>query len=69
MRIHIAKIYHKKGIIENLRAYVSLDDFFTFTSYPGLDPEIASRSGNNVGLDAGAYPTMRKMTFGLNVTF
>jgi hypothetical protein len=48
---------------------VSLDDFFTFTSYPGLDPEIASRSGNNVGLDAGAYPTMRKMTFGLNVTF
>ena len=65
----LPKSITKKVFIENLRAYVSLDDFFTFTSYPGLDPEIASRSGNNVGLDAGAYPTMRKMTFGLNVTF
>ena len=55
--------------LERLRFYGSLENFFTFTSYPGLDPEIASRSGNNVGLDAGAYPTMRKMTFGLNVTF
>lgn len=65
----LPKSITKKVFIENLRAYVSLDDFFTFTSYPGLDPETASRSGNNVGLDAGAYPTMRKMTFGLNVTF
>ena len=59
----------KKFFVENLRAYVSLDDFFTFTSYPGLDPEIASRGGNMVGLDAGAYPTMRKMTLGFNITF
>lgn len=28
-----------KAFIENARVYVSLDDFFTFTKYPGLDPE------------------------------
>ena len=60
----------KKVAISNLRVYVSLDDFFTFTSYSGLDPETASEnSSDGMGLDWGSYPTMQKVLFGVNVTF
>ena len=59
----------KKAYMENVRAYISLDDFFTFTSYPGLDPETCTQEYNCPGLDKGVYPTMRKMVLGLSVTF
>lgn len=60
----------KKAAISNLRFFVSLDDFFTFTAYPGLDPETAStNSSSGAGLDWGSYPTMQKMLLGVNVTF
>ena len=60
----------KKAAISNLRFYVSLDDFFTFTSYPGLDPETAStNSSSGAGLDWGSYPTMQKVLLGVNITF
>ena len=56
--------------ISNLRLYVSLDDYFTFTKYPGLDPETASTNNTSgAGLDWGSYPTMKKVIFGINVTF
>ena len=60
----------KKVLINQLRLYVSLDDFFTFTSYPGMDPETAtSGSASGRGVDIGAYPSMRKCMFGVNVSF
>ncbi len=60
----------KKISISNLRFYVSLDDFFTFTKYPGLDPETASTNNTSgAGLDWGSYPTMRKVVLGVNLTF
>ena len=60
----------KKAAISNLRFYVSLDDFFTFTAYPGLDPETAStNSSSGAGLDWGSYPTMQKVLLGVNLTF
>ena len=60
----------KKAAISNLRLFVSLDDFFTFTAYPGLDPETAStNSSSGAGLDWGSYPTMQKMLLGVNITF
>lgn len=60
----------KKAAISNLRLYVSLDDFFTITSYPGLDPATASvNSTNAAGLDWGSYPTMQKLVLGINLTF
>ena len=60
----------RKAAISNLRFYVSLDDFFTFTSYPGLDPETASiNSSTGSGLDWGSYPTMQKLVLGVNLTF
>ncbi len=65
----LPKAITQKAFIENLRLYVSLDDFFTFTSYPGLDPETTTQGFNCPGLDKGAYPTMKKMVLGLSVTF
>jgi len=60
----------RKASISNLRFYVSLDDFFTLTSYPGLDPETASTNNTSgAGLDWGSYPTMRKLILGVNLTF
>ena len=54
--------------LQALRAYVSLDDFFVFTKYPGYDPEIVG-TGNGLGIDQGTYPSTKKVVFGLNVTF
>lgn len=45
-----------------------LDDFFTFTKYPGFDPEFTS-TGSAMGLDMGSYPSSKKVVFGLNVAF
>ena len=60
----------KKAAISDLRFYVSLDDFFTITKYPGLDPETASvNNGSGAGLDWGSYPTMQKVILGVNLTF
>lgn len=60
----------KKAAISELRIYGSLDDFFTITSYPGLDPETAStNSTSGRGLDWGSYPTMKKVILGVNLTF
>ena len=58
----------RTGVFTNARVYVSLDDFFVFTDYPGFDPEV-SMSGNGLGLDYGQYPTTRRVTFGINLSF
>ena len=54
--------------VENLRIYTSLDDFFVFTSYPGLDPEVTG-VGSALGVDKGSYPTSRKVVAGISLTF
>jgi len=59
----------KKIFMQNVRAYISLDDFFCFTKYPGLDPETCTQEYNCPGLDKGVYPTMKKFVLGLSVTF
>ena len=61
----------KKIAMSSLRAYVSLDDWFTFTSYPGLDPETShvGSSASGLGIDYGSYPISKKLVFGVNVSF
>ena len=50
----------RKFFVENLKIYASIDNLFTVTKFPGLDPEV----GANVG-----YPTVRQYSVGLNVSF
>jgi TonB-linked SusC/RagA family outer membrane protein len=60
----------QKVAVSDLRFFVSLDDYFTFTSYPGADPETASyNSSTSRGVDSGSYPTTKKMVLGVNLTF
>ena len=48
-----------KAYISKIRFYATLENYFTFTKYQGLDPEV-----NGVG-----YPNVRQAVFGLNLTF
>lgn len=60
----------KKAAVSNLRVFASLDDFFTITNYPGLDPETAlTNNTTGAGIDWGSYPTMKKVILGVNLTF
>jgi TonB-linked SusC/RagA family outer membrane protein len=57
--------------LSSVRAYVSLEDFFIITKYPGFDPETTGNNQNVQynGIDAGSYPTSRKVVLGVNVSF
>ena len=63
--------------LTKLRIYCSGTNLYTFTKYPGLDPELTS-SDNTLhsgeafrvsGIDWGTYPSAITITFGLQVTF
>ena len=63
------KALSKVGV-SNLRVYASLENFFCFTSYPGLDPETASSgSASSLGIDMGSYPSAKQLILGLNLSF
>ena len=64
----LPKRWLEKAKISNLRLYVSLDDWFVFTKYPGFDP-VVSVSSSGLGIDYGQYPTIKKTVFGLNISF
>ncbi|GAB3958725.1 TonB-dependent receptor [Spirosoma harenae] len=53
------------------RIYLTTNNLYTFTKYPGYDPEI-SNSGDNMlasGIDYLGYPPARSYTLGLSLTF
>ncbi|SHE37719.1 TonB-linked outer membrane protein, SusC/RagA family [Fodinibius roseus] len=56
------------GTIRNLRLYVAAYNLFTFTGYPGWDPEIGSQNNTLTnGIDYGQYPAARSFRIGLQV--
>lgn len=60
----------EKAKISRARLYVQANNWFTFTKYPGWDPEVNS-FGSNVttnGIDIGAYPIAKSIIFGVNLT-
>ncbi len=67
-------IVSKMGL-NKVRFYISAQNLWTITNYPGTDPETSylndnnSRSNTNLGLDYGGYPNVRTFTMGLNVKF
>jgi len=54
--------------IDNVRFYLSLDDYFTFTKYPGMDVEAGSNDDNSQGIDRGVYPIPKKFMMGLQIS-
>ena len=59
----------EKAHLKRLRLFISMDNYFTFTKFSGLDPEAGSFSDNSIGVDRGFYPIPREIMFGLSVDF
>jgi TonB-dependent starch-binding outer membrane protein SusC len=54
------------------RLYASANNLFTFTKYPGMDPEVGFGNANQSwarGIDVGSYPQPRTFMVGLSVNF
>lgn len=54
--------------LKRVRVYVSLDNYFIFTKYKGMDPEAGSVNNNSLSIDRGVYPIPRKVLGGLEIT-
>ena len=62
--------------LANAQVYLQGTNLFTFTKYTGLDPDINVRNNNDprqanrqLGVDEGAYPVAKNITFGFNLGF
>lgn len=57
--------------IKGIRVYASGQNLLTWTSYPGMNPEVSKEGANGLkqGIDATSYPVARTYTIGLNVNF
>jgi TonB-dependent starch-binding outer membrane protein SusC len=68
------KIVSKIGL-NKVRFYISAQNIWTITDYPGLDPEVSylndtnARSNTNLGLDYGGYPNVKTFNIGFNLIF
>jgi len=55
--------------LKNLRIYLSADNLFLITNYPGNNPDINLDGGINPGRDDEAYPVSRTFSIGAKLTF
>lgn len=55
----LPRIITQKFAIDRLKVYVSFDNLFTITRFPGLDPEIGATVG---------YPAIRQYSIGLDIS-
>ena len=59
----------KDFLVKSMRVYGSVQQVYTFTSYPGYNPEAAAAGGVSAGIDYTRYPVPRTFTLGLNMNF
>ncbi|WP_020603057.1 SusC/RagA family TonB-linked outer membrane protein [Spirosoma spitsbergense] len=57
--------------LNRLKAYVSVQNLYTFTRYSGYDPEVGAFNQNSLQMNVenGRYPLARTYTFGINAEF
>ncbi len=55
--------------LSGIRVYVSFDNFFTFTKYPGFDPDAGTGNDAGIGIDRGVYPASKKIMLGASISF
>lgn len=63
--------------LTDMQLYISGTNLYTLTQYPGLDPEVNTTGTDSqsvgarllMGIDQGAYPTAKTITFGARITF
>ncbi len=60
----------RKVKMSKMKVYFSVENVFTWTKYPGVDPEIGSSENvNSLGIDRGMYPFPRIFIFGSEIEF
>lgn len=64
-------ILKNMGNLRQFRIYATAVNPFTFTNYPGYNPDVNSRPNSALtqGEDYGTYPLARNVLFGINVSF
>ena len=56
--------------IRNLRVSLSAENLFCITKYSGVDPELPASGGSVMGSTGpGVYPSVRRFSLGLNLSF
>jgi TonB-linked SusC/RagA family outer membrane protein len=57
--------------VSGTRVYVTAANLKTWTHYSGFNPDVSSLGIGNVnrGIDVGAYPLAKSVTFGINLTY
>jgi hypothetical protein len=71
----LPKDFVSKIGLSRARFFVSAQNIWTLTDYPGSDPEVNylnnsnQNSNRNLGLDYGSYPNIESITLGFNLTF
>ena len=56
----LPKKWIEKAKLNKVRVYMNLENFFTITSFPGMDPEMSGDTN---------YPLLKTVSVGLNVNF
>lgn len=61
------------NIIKRLSANITGQNLLTWTNYKGMDPEVCTAGGTGgsgaIGIDYCSVPSVRTVTFGVNITF
>lgn len=72
LRYSLPGDWAKKASLQNASIYASVQNLYTFTKYPGFNPE-ANNYGNTTnptyGVDQGSYPMNRTLTLGVQLGF
>ncbi len=66
----VPKSLLKRLNLGQVRIYTSIQNALLITNYPGYNPEVNSSGSSALsqGIDAGAYPLTRIVSFGINVS-
>lgn len=68
----IPKTLTSKLKVQGIRMFVQGQNLFTSSDFQGWDPEVSSindSSGAGAAVTGAQYPTLKRVTFGLNLTF
>ena len=59
----------KKIHVGSLKIFAQMENAFTFTKYPGMDPETRTNATSGMAVDRGSYPSSRRTSLGINLSF
>ncbi len=70
LNYNIGSSFLKKVSVTKLEVYVSGQNFWTITDYPGYDPEVTNaQTAMALGVESGVIPNPKTFTIGLRASF